>query len=114
MFQRLFGGGSPARPEISVDEAHTQLSGTDAPVLIDVREQHEYRAGHIHAAKLIPLGLLTTRLGEIPQDRPVILVCRSGNRSSVATDLLLRAGYTRVANMRGGMLAWQQRGYPVK
>ena len=81
--------------------------------ILDVREQDEYDAGHIAAATLIPLGTIPQRLDEIPRDKTVIAVCRSGNRSSQATDFLRSQGFDNVHNMDGGMNAWGQAGYPI-
>ena len=83
--------------------------------LVDVREPEEFNGplGRIHGAKLIPLGQLTARAGELARDRPVVAVCRSGARSAHASVLLQRAGFTEVANLAGGMLRWRAEGYPV-
>jgi phage shock protein E len=82
-------------------------------VLVDVREDWEYAAGHIPGTVLIPLGQLSSRLAEIPNDKTVIAVCRSGNRSGQATQLLRDRGFN-VHNMEGGMLAWEEAGYVVE
>ncbi|MBN1249861.1 MAG: rhodanese-like domain-containing protein [Anaerolineae bacterium] len=78
--------------------------------VIDVREDWEYEEGHILGAKLIPLASLQDRVDEIPTDKPVILVCRSGNRSGQAYRYLSGAGFDNVHNMRGGMIAWEASG----
>ncbi len=82
--------------------------------LIDVREDSEYRDGHAPGAKLVPLGKLSSQLPKLPKDREVLFICRSGNRSSVATDLAKRAGFTKAHNVRGGMIAWARAGLPIK
>jgi len=79
--------------------------------VIDVREAWEYEAGHIPGAALIPLGELAERVDEVPRDRPVVLVCRSDNRSGQALRLLSRQGFDNLSNMMGGMLAWEAAGY---
>ena len=83
--------------------------------VLDVRNHEELDepTGHIANAQLIPLGELKARLDEVPRDRPVISVCHAGMRSAQATDMLRAAGFPRVANLRGGMLLWQQLGLPV-
>jgi glyoxylase-like metal-dependent hydrolase (beta-lactamase superfamily II)/rhodanese-related sulfurtransferase len=83
--------------------------------VVDVRQREELdeRLGYIEGAQCIPLNELKEHLAEIPQDRPVIPVCHSGMRSGQATVLLRQAGFPRVANLRGGMLLWQQLGLPV-
>ncbi len=75
-------------------------------LIIDVREGSEYRGGHIPRAKHISLGQLLQRLREVPKDRTVVVVCRSGSRSSRAAELLTEAGYRHVYNMSGGMQRW--------
>jgi len=83
-------------------------------ILIDVREDWEYEAGHIPGATLIPLGDIPNRLNEIPKDKTVIAVCRSGNRSGQATQFLQQQGFDNIHNMQGGMLAWEQANYEVE
>jgi len=84
--------------------------------IIDVRESDEYHGslGHIRGARLIPLGALAARAGELSPDRPVVAVCRSGARSAQASVLLQRAGFKDVANLAGGMLRWRAEGLPVE
>ena len=83
--------------------------------VLDVRQPDELdeRLGRIAGAQHVPLNELKERLDEIPRDRPVIPVCHAGMRSGQATVILRQAGFTRVANLRGGMLSWQQLGLPV-
>jgi glyoxylase-like metal-dependent hydrolase (beta-lactamase superfamily II)/rhodanese-related sulfurtransferase len=83
--------------------------------IVDVREQNEFDGplGHIRDAKLIPLGELSARAGELARDRPVVAVCRSGGRSAQAVVLLQKAGFGQVANLAGGMLRWRANGHPV-
>ena len=83
-------------------------------VILDVREDSEYNAGHIPGATLVPLGQIPNRLDEIPKDKTVIAVCRSGNRSSQATNFLRQQGFDNVHNMTGGMNAWSQAGYEIE
>jgi len=83
--------------------------------VLDVRQPAEIQEqlGRITAAQLIPLSELKDRLAEVPKDKPVIAVCHAGMRSGLATVILRGAGFPRVANLRGGMLLWQQMGLPV-
>lgn len=81
--------------------------------VIDVREQWEYDEGHIPGVTLVPMGEIAARLSEIPQDKEVILTCRSGNRSGQVADFLRQQGYDNVHNMEGGILAWEAAGLPV-
>ena len=84
--------------------------------VIDVREAEEFQGalGHIRGARLIPLGELSRRTGELSSDRPVVSVCRSGARSAQAAVILQRAGFADVANLAGGMLRWRADGHPVE
>lgn len=75
--------------------------------LLDVREPDEHAQNRIEGSQLIPLGELDARVSELPRDRPIVAVCRSGGRSAQAINLLKRAGLTEAANLCGGMLAWQ-------
>lgn len=83
-------------------------------LLIDVREQAEYDAGHIPGITLIPMSEISGRLAEIPKDKTVIITCRSGNRSSQVAGYLREQGFTNIHDMQGGILAWQQAGLPVE
>ncbi|MBN6187660.1 rhodanese-like domain-containing protein [Aneurinibacillus sp. BA2021] len=94
-----------AYDEITAHEVNEQLKQNKTPDIIDVREDDEYAAGHIPGAKHIPLGQLPARLHELDKDKEYIVVCRSGNRSGMASEWLTERGY-RVRNMRGGMLDW--------
>jgi len=82
--------------------------------ILDVREPAEYAEAHIADSKLIPLSQLASRANSLPQDRPIVAVCRSGKRSGVAQAMLKRAGFTNVLNLRGGMLAWARGGLPIQ
>ncbi|MHB8630471.1 MAG: rhodanese-like domain-containing protein [Candidatus Limnocylindria bacterium] len=81
--------------------------------LLDVREPNEWKAGHIAGSQHIPLGELRTRLGELPKDRPILAVCRHGNRSDSAARGLRTLGYT-VESLDGGVTAWTQAGLPLE
>lgn len=107
MVGRLFGRGKDeaAVPEaISVGEVAAWLE-RDA-LLIDVREPDEWREGHAPEARHIPLGHLGGYLDELPQDRDLLLICRSGGRSDYAMRALRQAGFPRAINVAGGMLDW--------
>ena len=84
--------------------------------LVDVREPEEFDGalGHIAGAKLIPLGAIATRLGELDKAQPTVAVCRSGARSAQATVLLRNAGFAKVANLAGGMLRWRALRLPAE
>ena len=80
--------------------------------MLDVREDDEWAAGHAPDATHIPLGQLPARMGELDRDRPVLAMCRSGNRSRTAAVQLAAAGFD-VANVVGGMKAWHSAGLPT-
>jgi rhodanese-related sulfurtransferase len=89
------------------------LRGRDDVILLDVREDYEFNNGHVPGAAWIPLGELPNRLDELPKDKTIVAVCRSGNRSGQATELLRQQGFD-AHNMQGGMLAWQAAGLEVE
>ncbi len=84
--------------------------------LLDVRSAEEFNGpdGHLAGSQLVPLPELEQRSGEIPTDRPVVVVCHSGSRSALATQQLIKAGHPRVANLRGGLHRWGDEGYPLE
>lgn len=96
-------------PDVDPGRAAALLARGEV-VLIDVREPEEWAAGHAPWAEPLPLGQVSP--ASVPRDRPVIAVCRSGNRSGKAADALAAAG-VRVHNLAGGMKAWAQAGLPV-
>ena len=81
--------------------------------ILDVREPSEWTQAHIAGATLIPLGELPNRLNEIPKDKTIVVVCRTGHRSAQGRDILLKAGFTNVTSMSGGLTEWQSQGQPV-
>jgi len=92
--------------EIEVTEVKEKLDRGDDFVLIDVREPHEYQICNIPAAKLIPLGEVGKRLGELDPEADIVIHCKSGMRSARACGILKAAGFKHVRNMKGGILAW--------
>jgi adenylyltransferase/sulfurtransferase len=95
-----------------------QLASDAPPYLLDVREPWEWAVSNLaeRGARLIPLGELESRLGEIPDDRAVVVYCRTGQRSWDAAQMMRRAGRERVSNLRGGIVAWAREvepGLPV-
>jgi rhodanese-related sulfurtransferase len=81
--------------------------------IVDVREPDEWREGHIPGAMHLPLAQLSVRSTELDPTRPVITVCRSGRRSLIAGDALQKAGFSDVASLAGGMIAWAGAKQPV-
>ncbi len=100
--------------EIEPFEAEQEIAGGDV-ALIDTREPHEYQEAHLENGKLVPPGLLADEIAAAAPDKSArtILYCRSGNRSYKAAEQLEALGYTDVASMAGGVLAWQEQGLPV-
>ncbi len=100
-------------PQVTVHELREHL-GTDlAPLVVDVREQGEFDARHVRGAVHVPFWALPARVGDLPRDRPLAVMCEGGLRSSLAAGLLARAGFPDLRNVSGGMAAWLQAGYPA-
>jgi rhodanese-related sulfurtransferase len=110
LIARLFGAPVPT---VSAVELQEKLKDGKHPFLLDVREPEEYRSGHIPGAKLIPLGELGGRIGEVPAGREVVCICASGHRSVPAVRQMAAAGYT-ASSLENGMLAWQVARLPMK
>jgi adenylyltransferase/sulfurtransferase len=92
--------------EIDVTEVKRKLDRGEDFLLIDVREPHERRIAHIPAAKPIPLGEFPKRVNELDRAADIVIHCKSGMRSAKACTILRNAGFHRVRNMKGGILAW--------
>ncbi len=105
---------NPQEPftRINVDEAKEMLA-RDSVAVIDVREPHEYNAGHVPDAKLIPVATVYARRDELPRDRDIIFVCAVGQRSALACEMAAAVGLTRLYNLEGGTDAWIKAGQPV-
>src|SRR4051812_13399743 len=100
--------------ELSPTEAASEIDAGGV-ALIDTREPHEYEEAHIEGGRLVPPGILPDEIAGVVPDRSqrVLLYCRSGNRSGKAAEEMVRLGYENVANVEGGILAWQEQGLPV-
>jgi rhodanese-related sulfurtransferase len=103
-------GGTETR-EVSREEARKLVD--DGAQLVDVRAEHEWEAGHIAGATHIPLAELAERTGEIDEDRPVVLYCRGGTRSTMATDALAEAGFD-AAKLSEGIVGWAEADLPLE
>ncbi len=101
--------------ELSVAQAREMLKGASPPLLLDVRTPNEYYAGHIDGAQLVPLQQLEGRVAELQpyKSKPVLLYCRSGNRSTVAAEILARHGFTTLYHLRPGLKGWEAEKLPV-
>ena len=104
------GAGASPR-EVSRPEAREMIDA--GAQLVDVRADHEWEAGHLPGAKHIALAELAARAGEIDKDRPVILYCRGGNRSDMATTALAEAGFD-AAKLAEGATGWEEEGLPFE
>ena len=89
------------------------LEQQDAIHLVDIRSENEVRAGGIDGAIHIPMHLLPIRAHEIPKDKPVVLYCHSGARSSQACSYLAQNGFDNMHNLSGGILAWARAGKSI-
>ena len=104
----------PPIPAIDVAEAERRLrEDPDRPLLVDVREENEFVDVRAPGAVLLPMSMFAARAGELPQDRPLMIVCHLGGRSSAAAGFLIRSGRSDVVNVTGGMDAWERGGLPV-
>lgn len=111
----LCGSALAGQPKnLSAAEAIDLLRKQKNVFLLDVRTTEEHRQGHLDGAHLIPIDQLLNRIGELPRNRPILIYCAVGSRSSQVAAYLARAGYAEVYNMYGGIWAWQLRGYPIK
>ncbi|HEY6093595.1 MAG TPA: rhodanese-like domain-containing protein [Gallionellaceae bacterium] len=93
-----------------------QLINHKSALVLDVREEAEFGNGHLLNAKLIPLGKLASRIGELERyrEQPIVVVCRSGQRSASACALLGKQGFTQAFNLGGGVIAWQKSNLPLE
>jgi hydroxyacylglutathione hydrolase len=118
--QGSLGGGMSAWTKSGLPLEHTtqiaprelqhQLAARDRPQVLDVRTDDEWRDGHLPGALHIVGGYLPERVGEVPRGRPLVVMCGTGYRSTVAASVLERAGFTHITNLTGGMKAWKDAG----
>jgi rhodanese-related sulfurtransferase len=99
---------------ISAAQAAERLANEDGALMIDVREPREFESLRAPGAASVPLAEFVARLGDLPRDRQLLMVCRSGSRSLRATMYLMQQGFDDVANVDGGMIAWKNAGLPVR
>lgn len=101
----------PGVTEVRAEEASQMID--DGALLLDVREPFEYRDLRAPGAELRPMDSLPSAVSDLPKDRKVVVVCRSGNRSMHATRFLTHQGIDAV-NLKGGMIAWSRAGLPTE
>lgn len=105
----------PNLPSVDVTEADRRLrEDPTRPVLLDVRESNEFVAVRAPGAMLVPTSSFAARVDELPSDRPLLVICRTGVRSAAVTGYLARTGRHDVFNVTGGMDAWEQAGLPIR
>ena len=108
---------NPPDPIPAVDPLYADIRRRDPvrpALVVDVREPHEFSEVRVEGSLLVPMSQLNTRLDEIPRDRPLLVMCQVGGRSASVTGLLRQQGYEDVANVAGGIDAWQRMGLPVR
>lgn len=102
-------------PQVGTLEATRLINQRDALVL-DVRDEGEYRAAHIPHSRHVPLTAIDSRIRELEKyrKRPILIICRSGNRSGAAANLLRKRGFEEVWVLKGGLVAWEQANLPIE
>ena len=115
LFWSIFGNRIRGIKEVDPIAA-LQLINHKNAIVLDVREEGEYKAGHVLNSTLIPLGKLKQRIGELEKyrDRSIVVVCRSGMRSATACVTLGKLGFTQAYNLAGGVNAWQKAKLPLE
>ncbi len=98
--------------EVTPQEGQQRIK--QGAVLVDVREQSEYDEIHAQGAALLPLSELESRYSELPKDKELVMICRSGARSKQAGEYLMQSGYSKVVNLSGGTMAWAEAGLPTE
>jgi rhodanese-related sulfurtransferase len=120
MFQSLLfkqpAFGFRARTQVKTiapTELAQRLNEENPPLVVDVRMPEEYaQDGYIAGSRLLPLPVLLQRSDELPKDREIVFVCRSGSRSGIACEQLAAAGFENTVNMIGGMIGWKRASLP--
>ena len=108
---------NPPAPIPAVDPLYADLRRRDAvrpALVVDVREPHEVAEVHVAGSLLVPMSQIGQRLDELPRDRPLLVLCQVGGRSARVTGFLREQGFEDVANVAGGIDAWQRMGLPVR
>jgi rhodanese-related sulfurtransferase len=98
---------------VSAQQAAKLQAEEASALIVDVREPREYESLRAPGAVSVPLAEFVARHADLPRDRQLLLVCRSGSRSLRATMFLMQQGFSNVANVDGGMIAWKNAGLPV-
>lgn len=117
MLQSLFQTrpAAPAVGTITPAALRARLEGGEPVHVVDVRSAAEFaHDGRIAQARLLPLPVLAERMAELPRDVDIVMVCRSGQRSGLAAEMLTRRGFGRTLNLVGGMQGWTRAGFPTE
>jgi phage shock protein E len=101
-------------PSILPRDAATEAGTGGTALIVDVREPDEFAQQRVDGAALVPLSQFRERFEALPKDRPLLMLCAAGSRSSSATMFLLQNGWTDVRNVTGGMIGWSAAGLPVR
>jgi rhodanese-related sulfurtransferase len=103
-----------SQPSIEeADVADTAAAVEGGALLVDVREDFEWNAGHARGAIHLPMMQVPTKKDDLPRDAPIYLICATGNRSGRVAEYLTQNGFARPINVRGGTVAWQRAGLPI-
>ena len=110
------GANDASGASISGDELASEIEAGKAPLVLDVRSEAEYRAGHIPGAILIPHDQLASRVGELAghENDEIVVHCKSGRRAAMAEQVLRDDGFTHVVDLQGHMDGWKAAGHPVE
>lgn len=108
----LLNSNASSPSEITAAQAYAKYQ--QGAFFLDVRKQEEWDQYHIAGSTLIPLDQLKDRVNELPRDKDIVVVCRSGRRSQSGASILQKAGFTHVSSMSGGLQTWKAAGYPTQ
>ena len=103
----------PKTKSVNAQDHKKLIDSKEKVLIVDVREDVEWNESHIEGSIHIKLGNLANKTDQLPIDVPIILVCRTGNRSSFGATILSNAGFTHVYNLTGGISAWSKSNYPL-
>jgi hydroxyacylglutathione hydrolase len=98
---------------ITVNDLRKMIASKSEILIVDVRREGEWNEGHIEGSKHIYLGHLEKKTAQLPRGVPIVVVCKTGNRSSFGASILLRAGFEHVYNCLGGIDAWTKSSFPL-
>lgn len=111
----MFSLFSNTLPQITAESIKRAMDNRENFVILDVRTRDEYQEGHIKGSILLPVDEVKEKVTKIlsDKDQKLYIYCRSGGRSAKAASEMKKLGYTNVHNMQGGMMAWENKGFPI-